>query len=104
MRDNPERCNNPGYRLIDVLSENVHVALSAQRELDDIVYALGVLGSERLAERLHNIGRAVVKCAKSAQAAHAQSLSHDLASSEAFTGLLLKATLDGCLVPKGKKS
>ena len=103
MRDNPERRNDPGYRLIDALGDSVHVALSAQRELEDVAYALGVLGSERLADRLAEIGRSVVEATKAAQAAHSQSLNHDLASSQAFTGLLLKATLEGCIASKGAR-
>lgn len=94
-----------GYQLIDAIRENVRAAQSAKYETDYIADALGVVGMHDLADRLCAMARATLATAEAVQGIHSGKLSEDVRNAEAFTGLLLKATLEGCITPaRGRKS
>lgn len=92
-----------GFRLIDAIHENVRVSQSVKYAIDDIAAALGVVGMHDLAERLHEMAKQTLEAAEEVSRVHSGKLSDDLREADAFTGLLLKATLEGCLQPSRER-
>ena len=78
------------------------VCRSVASSLSDLAYSFEDVGNAMVADRLRLMAERLVASSEDAWRERGQRLTDDLNQAREFSGLLLKAAVDGCLQPAKK--